>query len=337
VTKLAIVILNWNGQKYLSQFLPALLRFIPDYAEVIVADNASFDNSVSFLKETYPSIRIIQNSENGGFSKGYNQALQQIEAEYYCLLNSDIEVTENCIEPVVDLLDNNPDVAVVQPKLLSYKNRECFEYSGASGGFIDYLGYPFCRGRVFENLEKDNGQHNDAIEVFWATGAAMFVRSNIFHKLNGLDEDFFAHMEEIDFCWRVKNLGYKIMVEPKSLIYHIGGGTLPKNNSKKTYLNFRNNLFLLQKNLPSKNIFPVFLVRFPLDLIAAFFFLFQGHFNDTWSVFRAQLSFLRQFPKMKRKRLNINPQVYKQTFQESIVFNRYIKKRTKFDGKNLTS
>jgi len=336
MTKLAIVILNWNGQKFLSQFLPALLRFTPDYAEVIVADNASCDNSVSFLKETYPTVRIIQNNENGGFSKGYNEALRQIEAEYYCLLNSDIEVTENWIEPVTDLLDNHPDVAVVQPKLLSYKNKEFFEYAGASGGFLDFLGYPFCRGRVFENLEKDNGQHNSAMEVFWATGAAMFVRSTIFHKLNGLDEDFFAHMEEIDFCWRVKSLGFKVMVEPKSVIYHIGGGTLPKNSARKAYLNFRNNLFLLLKNLPKSRLFPVFLARFILDHIAALFFLFQGHIKDTWAVYRAQLSFVRQFRKMKRKRNNINPLAYKQTYQKSIVFGYYFMKKKRFNGKNFT-
>jgi GT2 family glycosyltransferase len=335
VTKLAIVILNWNGQKYLSQFLPALLNYAPAYSEIIIADNASTDNSVEFLKNEYPSVRIIKNKNNGGFSKGYNAALKQVEAKYYCLLNSDIEVTKNWIEPIVALLDENSDVAVVQPKLLSLTDKDRFEYAGASGGFLDYLGYPFCRGRVFENLENDNGQYDNAMEVFWASGAAMFVRSNIYHELNGLDEDFFAHMEEIDFCWRVKNLGYKIMVEPKSQIYHIGGGTLPKNSSKKTYLNFRNNLFLLQKNLPRKNIFPVFLVRFPLDIVAALFFLFQGNYRDTWAVFRAQLSFLRQFRKMKKKRVNINPLVYKQSFQKSIVFYRYIKKKTKFDGKEL--
>jgi len=335
VTKLAIVILNWNGQEFLSQFLPALVQYSPEYAEIIVADNASTDNSVSFLSTNFPNIRIIQNNENGGFSKGYNDALSQVDAEYYCLLNSDVEVTEHWVEPVISLLDNNPDVAVVQPKLLSYKNKQQFEYAGACGGFIDYLGYPFCRGRVFEYLETDTGQYNDAIEVFWATGAALFVRSKVFHTLNGLDELFFAHMEEIDFCWRVKNAGHKIMVEPKSVIYHVGGGTLPKNVSKKTYLNFRNNLFLLLKNLPKNKLLPVFLLRFPLDAIAAVFFLFQGHFKDTTAVFRAQLSFLRQYRTMKRKRRHINEIVYRQTFQKSIVFRHYLKKRKQFNGKNL--
>ena len=332
MAKLAIVILNWNGQKFLAQFLPALMKYSPEYSEVIIADNGSKDHSVEFLKTNFPTIRIIQNSENGGFSKGYNDALRQIDAEYYCLLNSDVEVTENWVEHVVSLLDNCPEVAVVQPKLLSYFNKDQFEYAGACGGFIDQLGYPFCRGRVFGCLETDNKQYEDAIEVFWASGAALFVRSAVFHALNGLDEDFFAHMEEIDFCWRVKKTGYKIMVAPKSVVYHVGGGTLPKNSARKTYLNFRNNLFLLLKNLPKKKILPVFLLRFPLDAIAAIFFLFQGHLKDTTAVFRAQLSFLRQYGKMKRKRNTMNEQVYKQTFKKSVVFEHYIKKRNQFNG-----
>ena len=335
MAKLAIVILNWNGQKFLSQFLPAIIQYAPPYSEIIIADNASSDDSISFLKTHYPSVKIIQNNENGGFSKGYNDALQHIEAEYYCLLNSDIDVTEHWIEPVIELLDRQPEVAVVQPKLLSFVNKNHFEYAGACGGFLDYLGYPFCRGRLFEHLEEDTGQYNHAIEVFWATGAALFVRSAIFHQLKGLDEDFFAHMEEIDFCWRVKGLGYKIMVEPKSVIYHVGGGSLPKDNSRKTYLNFRNNLFLLLKNLPKEKLLSVFIIRFPLDWVAAIFFLLQGHVKDTWAVFRAQLSFLRQFRKIKQKRAHINKDVYKQTFQKSIAFQYYIKKKTLFNGDNL--
>jgi len=335
VAKLAIVILNWNGQKFLAQFLPALVKYAPVYSEIIVADNASADHSVEFLKTEYPTIKIIQNNENGGFSKGYNEALRQIEAEYYCLLNSDVEVTENWIEPIVALLDDNPDVAVVHPKLLSFAHKTQFEYAGACGGFLDYLGYPFCRGRVFESLEQDTGQYNEAMEVFWATGAALFVRSSVFRAANGLDEDFFAHMEEIDFCWRVKSLGYKIMVEPKSVIYHVGGGTLPKNSARKTYLNFRNNMFLLLKNLPKNKLFPVFLLRFSLDQIAALFFLLRGHWKDTRAVYRAQLSFLRQFRKMKQKRRNINAQVYRQTYSKSVVFGHYIRKKTRFNGSSL--
>jgi GT2 family glycosyltransferase len=335
VAKLAIVILNWNGQKFLAQFLPALFQFSPEYSEIIVADNASTDNSIAFLKTNFPDIRIIQNNENGGFSKGYNKALRQIDAEYYCLLNSDVEVTEHWVEPIISLLDNHPEVAVVQPKLLSFANREQFEYAGACGGFIDYLGYPFCRGRVFDCLEHDTKQYENAIEVFWATGAALFVRSTVYHALNGLDEDFFAHMEEIDFCWRAKNLGHKVMVEPKSVIYHVGGGTLPKNSSRKTYLNFRNNMFLLLKNLPKKKILSVLLFRFPLDMLAAFFFLLQGHWKDTTAVFRAQFSFLKHYYKIKRKRSHINENVYKQTFQKSIVFEYYLKNKKQFDGISL--
>lgn len=330
--KLAIVILNWNGHKLLSQFLPKVIEHTPTYAEVIIADNASTDNSIAFLKEHYPLLKIIQNKENGGFAKGYNDALEHVDAEYYCLLNSDIEVTENWIDPIINLLDNNPEVAVVQPKLLSFTHKNQFEYAGASGGFLDCLGYPFCRGRIFEHLEEDTGQYDNAMEVFWATGAALFVRSNLFHKLKGFDDDFFAHMEEIDFCWRVKTLGYKVMVEPKSVIYHVGGASLPKNSARKTYLNFRNNLFLLLKNLPKRNLLPVFLIRFPLDHIAAFFFLLQGHWKDSWAVFRAQLSFLRQFRKIKHKRKDINSEVYKQSFQKSIVFEHYIKKKTTYNG-----
>jgi GT2 family glycosyltransferase len=246
-----------------------------------------------------------------------------------------VEVTENWVEPIIAMFENDPDVAVVQPKLLSFNYRLEFEYAGACGGFIDYLGYPFCRGRVFEDMECDERQYDNAMEVFWATGAALFVRSSIFTALSGLDEDFFAHMEEIDFCWRVKNSGYKIMVEPKSKIYHVGGGTLPKNSAKKTYLNFRNNLFLLLKNLPKRKILPVLLLRFPLDFIAALFFLFQGHWRDTLAVFRAQLSFLRQYRKMKRKRGHINELVYKQTFKKSIVYEHYLKKKKEFDGIHL--
>jgi len=335
VAKLAIVILNWNGQKFLAQFLPILIKFAPEYTEVIIADNASTDNSIAFLKTNFPFIRIIQNNENGGFSKGYNEALRLIDAKYYCLLNSDVEVTENWVTPIISLLDSHPEVAVVQPKLLSYNDKKKFEYAGASGGFIDHLGYPFCRGRVFESLESDNGQYDDPIEVFWATGAALFVRSAVFHALNGLDELFFAHMEEIDFCWRVKNLGYKVMVEPKSVVYHVGGGTLPKNSAKKTYLNFRNNMFLLLKNLPKKKLLPVFLLRFPLDNIAAIFFLLQGHWRDTVAVYRAQLSFLKHFSRIKQKRTPINEEVFNQTFRKSIVFEHYIKKKTRFNGKTL--
>lgn len=246
--KTAVVILNWNGRKFLKKFLPDVIKFSKKDAEVIVADNASTDDSVAVLKADFPEIRIIENKSNGGFAKGYNQALKLIDAEYYILLNSDIEVTENWINPVIELMESDKNIAACQPKIRSYHEKEKFEYAGAAGGFIDKFGYPFCRGRIFQSLEEDKGQYDDTVEIFWATGAALFIRAELYHKLGGMDDDFFAHMEEIDLCWRLKNEGYKIMYCPKSTVYHVGGGTLPTSSSWKTYLNFRNNFFLIYKN-----------------------------------------------------------------------------------------
>lgn len=330
--KLAIVILNWNGEKYLRQFLPILLKSVPSYAEVIVADNASTDGSVTFLRETYPNIKVILHPQNGGFSKGYNEALKQIDAEYYCLLNSDIEVPEHWVEPVMELFDSDSNIAAIQPKILSYHQRNQFEYAGAAGGFIDKYGYPFCRGRVFDTLEEDRHQYDDAIPVFWATGAALFVRSSVYHQLGGLDEDFFAHMEEIDFCWRIRKSGFQIMVEPKSHVYHIGGGTLPKNNSRKTFLNFRNNLFLLQKNLPKNRLFITFATRAVLDNIAAFSFLLKGNTGDFLAVYKAHAAFLRQRKQMKAKRTGNEEKAFKYIWPSSIVFSNYIRQKKHFNG-----
>ena len=334
-TRLAVVILNWNGKKYLEKFLPVLLQYCPEYAEVIVADNASSDDSVSFLQENYPRLRIIRNNFNGGFSKGYNDALKLVDSEYYCLLNSDIEVTANWIDPIIMQMDADPMIAAVQPKLRSYVNRDFFEYAGASGGFLDKFGYPFCRGRLFESVEKDNGQYDDPIEVFWATGAALFVKSEIYHRVGGLDEDFFAHMEEIDFCWRIKNKGYKVMINPSSVVYHIGGGTLPKNNELKTYLNFRNNLFVLLKNLPSNRLFVTFFVRFFLDKVAAMLFLAQGHGKDFLAVYKALFAFLKNFKRMKRKRGGGAKEAFADTCKHSIVFVHYIGRKRFFNGKKF--
>lgn len=335
MTKLAIVILNWNGRKYLEQFLPSLMRFLPDYAEIVVADNASSDDSVSFLKAQYPSIRILEHTENEGFAKGYNHALQNVEAQYYCLLNSDIEVTEHWIEPIIEQMDGNEKIAAVQPKLLSYYKRDEFEYAGAAGGFVDKYGYPFCRGRVFSNVEKDHGQYDSEMDIFWATGAAMFVRSDVYHTMGGLDADFFAHMEEIDFCWRIKNAGYKIKMNPNSVVYHIGGGTLPKNNSFKTYLNFRNNLFLLLKNLPEERLRKTFIVKFFLDQIAAVFFLMQGHFKDFTAVYKAMRDFYKQYDYCKAKRNTLPKLAFSDTYPKSIVFLHYFKHKKVFDGKSF--
>ena len=334
--KVTIVILNWNGEKFLKDFLYPLIRHTPSWAEIIVADNASTDNSVAFVREHFPQVRIILNEKNYGFAQGYNVALKQVDAEYYCLLNSDIEVSPNWLEPIIDFLDKNSEVAVCQPKLLSFYDKDFFEYAGASGGFIDKYGYPFCRGRLFNTLEKDTGQYNDAIDIFWATGACMFVRSSIYHELGGLDDDFFAHMEEIDFCWRVKNTGLKIMCCPDSIVYHVGGGTLPKKSSRKTFLNFRNNIILLYKNLPKRRLLWVFFVRFILDNIAALRFLFDSGFGDFAAVYKAHFSFYASIRKNFRKRKGIKHSHASQIYNRSIVIDYYLHRKSHYSDLELS-
>ena len=336
MAKLAIVILNWNGKRFLEQFLPVLEQYLPDYAEIVVADNASSDGSVAFLRENHPSVRLLEHSENEGFARGYNHAFEHIEAQYYCLLNSDIEVTPHWVEPVIEQMDADERIAAVQPKLLSYYQRDHFEYAGASGGFVDKYGYPFCRGRVFSNVEDDHGQYDDVADIFWASGAALFVRSDVFRAMGGLDADFFAHMEEIDFCWRIKNAGYKIKVNPQSVVYHIGGGTLPKNNSFKTYLNFRNNLYLLLKNLPEERIARTLTVKFFLDQVAAVFFLLQGHFKDFVAVYKAMIHFYANYKKCKAKRNTLPKLAFTDTYPKSVVFLHYFKRKKIFDGKSFS-
>ncbi|MBR6175607.1 MAG: glycosyltransferase family 2 protein [Bacteroidales bacterium] len=336
MSKLAIVILNWNGKRFLERFLPTLLRTLPDYAEVVVCDNASKDDSVAFMKEHFPQVKLLLNERNEGFARGYNLALQRVEAKYYCLLNSDIEVTDGWIEPVIEQMDANEKIAAVQPKLRSFDRRDEFEYAGASGGYIDKYGYPFCRGRVFSNVEKDRGQYDDVIDIFWATGAAMFVRSDVYHLMEGLDGDFFAHMEEIDFCWRIKNLGYKIKVNPASVVYHIGGGTLPKNNSYKTFLNFRNSLYLLIKNLPEERLAKTLILRFFLDQVAAFSFLAQGHFRDFTAVYKAIFTFARTYKQFYAKRNTFPKLAFQDCYPESVVKLHYLKRKKIFDGKSFS-
>ena len=328
--KTAVVILNWNGREFLEKFLPSVIEFSKDDAEIIIADNASSDDSLDFLKNNYPSLRVIKNLENGGFAKGYNDALKQIEAEYYILLNSDIEVTSNWIAPVIKLMDEQPDIAACQPVIRSYHEPEKFEYAGAAGGFIDKYGYPFFRGRIFQSIETDSGQYNDTTEVFWATGACLFVRAKLYHDLKGLDEDFFAHMEEIDFCWRLKNTGYKIMVCHESVVYHVGGGTLPKKSSFKTYLNMRNNIAMLYKNLPPSRLFRVLAVRLFLDMIASIKFLIDGGFRDFFAVTRAYGSFYTKIGKHRHKRRNMVHNKVSQIYRGNIVFAYYLKRKKKF-------
>ena len=247
--KIAVVILNWNGVKLLEQFLPSVIQFSED-ATIYVADNDSTDNSVEFVQQNFPTIKIVKNTGNHGFAKGYNDALKHIDAEIYALVNSDIEVTENWLKPILETFENEKQTAIIQPKILDFKNKENFEYAGAAGGFIDKYGFPFCRGRIFETLEKDNGQYDDNSELFWASGACFFIRKKVYHELGGFDESFFAHQEEIDLCWRAANEGHIIKYNYQSLVYHVGGATLQQGNPKKTYLNFRNSLLMLVKNLP---------------------------------------------------------------------------------------
>jgi GT2 family glycosyltransferase len=332
--KTAVVILNWNGKELLKKFLTTIIERSKHCAEVIIADNASTDDSVKFLNENFPDLRIISFSENHGFAGGYNKALKEIEAEYFILLNSDVEVTEQWIEPVISFMEKNTEVACCQPKIKSWNDKHLFEHAGAAGGFIDKYGYPFCRGRMFLTLEKDTFQYNDVKEIFWATGACMFIRSKVFHEMNGFDEEFFAHMEEIDLCWRMQNKGYKIYCVPQSEVYHVGGGTLPKNNPRKTYLNFRNNLMMIHKNLPSSTLLFVFFFRLILDGIAGIKFLFEGGVKDCAAVIKAHFYFYSHYSGRKqiRKAAQQSVKIHnkKNIYQHSIVYDYFIKGKRNF-------
>lgn len=299
--KVSIVILNWNGRNYLEQFLPAVLATRYPRFDVIVADNASTDDSLSFLRQQYPEIRCLQFPRNYGFARGYNEALQQITSDYYVLLNSDVEVMPGWLTPMVDLLEAHPEIAACQPKILSWHKRDQFEYAGAAGGWLDKYGYPFARGRIFDVTETDNGQYDHAAPVFWASGAAMFIRAEIYHKAGGLDPYFFAHQEEIDLCWRIQLLGYEIWACPQSVVYHVGGGTLPRGNSLKTYLNFRNNRIMLSKNLPLKKKIWILPVRNLLDAVSAWKGLLSGDGGYFVAIIRAHLAYYKWWLFYQRK------------------------------------
>lgn len=333
--KTAVVILNWNGTKFLRQYLPSVVDYSLPSAEVFVIDNASTDESIAFIEQHYPQIHIVKNDKNYGFAQGYNEGLKHIEAEYYCLLNSDVEVSPAWLDSIITFMDTHKEVAVCQPKLLSYLHKDEFEYAGAAGGFIDKYGYPFCRGRLFTCMEKDKGQYDDIAELFWATGACMFVRSDIYRSLGGLDDDFFTHMEEIDFCWRVKNAGYRVMCYPKSVVYHYGGGTLQTGSPKKTYYNFRNNLIMLYKNLPTHRLFPVFCMRFFYDIIAALRFLFDSGIRDFFAVFKAHLSFIKGFKKSVAKRRMLQNKPYcTKMYKKDIILQYFFLKKKKYSDLN---
>ena len=328
---IAVVILNWNGKQWLEKFLPTVIEK-SSMANIYIADNASTDDSVSLIENNFPSVKIIQNQLNEGYAKGYNDALKDLKEKYFVLLNSDIEVTDNWIEPIINLMEENPNISACQPKILVYNNKDSFEYAGASGGYIDNLGYPFTRGRIFDEIEPDNNQYDDVKEIFWASGACFFVRADHFNEVNGFDNDFFAHQEEIDLCWRLKIKGYQIMAHPRSVVYHVGGGTLDDSSPFKTYLNFRNNLFMLTKNLNFLSLLITLYFRLPLDGIAAVTLLKKKNgFLHLLAVLRAHLVFYVSIPRLLFKR-QINTAktnlVGKMGF--SILVKYYLEGKTKF-------
>ena len=328
--KTAIVILNWNGKKLLEQFLPSVISHSNE-ATIYVADNASTDDSVNFIKSNFPSVQIIQNTENGGFAKGYNDALKDIDADIYCLLNNDVEVTENWLSPIISIFKSDPNTIIIQPKILDYKHKSYFEYAGAAGGFIDKFGYPYCRGRIFNTVEKDENQYDEINNIFWASGACFFIRKNAFVTLNGLDEAFFAHMEEIDLCWRAKNLDYDIKYIGTSTVFHLGGATLNNTNPRKTYLNFRNSLFMLTKNIPKGQVFYIVFIRLFLDGIAGIRFLITGKFSHFIAVIKSHFSFYWHLPKLLKQRKTLQQKKkYYQT--KSIVWSYFVDNKKTFNS-----
>lgn len=331
MSKIAVVILNWNGKDLLEKFIPSIIQYSnPEIADIYVADNASTDLSIEFVKQHFPSVNIIQNNVNGGYAKGYNDALKQIKADYFALVNSDIEVTENWLEPILEYFNLNKNTAIIQPKILDYKNKQYFEYAGAAGGFLDKFGYPFCKGRIFDTVEIDHLQYDKIADIFWASGACFFVRSDVFFQLKGFDEMYFAHQEEIDFCWRAKNFGYEIKFIPNSVVYHVGGATLSSYNPKKTYLNFRNSLITLVKNLPKDKIVMVIFVRLILDGIAGLKFLFELQPKHTLAVLKAHYSFYKNISKTLDKRKETPHKTSKYYYTINIVYQYYIKKKKIF-------
>lgn len=332
--KIAIVILNWNGAHMMRTYLPTVIKNSPE-AEVIIADNASSDDSLKMLASDFPEIRTIVLDKNYGFAEGYNKAFKQVEAEYYLLLNSDVDVPEGWLAPLLDFMESHPEAAACQPKLRAIKDRNSFEYAGAAGGFIDKYGYPFCRGRIFETVEKDHGQYDRNMEILWATGACMMVRSKDYWDAGGLDGRFFAHNEEIDLCWRIRLLGRKIYCVTDSVAFHLGGGTLPKGNPRKTFLNFRNNLTMLYKNLPDSELHHVMRIRFFLDWLAAFQMLILGR---SLGDFKAVIRGRREFNRWKhdfdndRKHIQTTRKVNRipEIFEKSLLWQYYAKGKKLF-------
>lgn len=329
--KTKVVILNWNGEKHLRQFLPSVVASTPKDVGIVVADNGSTDNSVEMLEKEFPCVEILKMSQNYGFAGGYNRALKEIDADIYILLNSDVETPQGWVEPLLSSLNENPQVAAVAPKLRAFRQKDAFEYAGASGGYIDFLGYPFCRGRILRHTEKDTAQYDDSREVFWVSGAAFCCRAKVFHQMGGFDEEFFAHMEEIDLCWRMQLAGYQVRIVPQSVVYHLGGGTLQVDSPNKVYFNHRNNLAMLYKCSTSYQRFWVAILRPFLDFLAAISYLLQGHYKNAWAVARAWKTFLEWHPRLKRQRKEI--QRGKQTIGNQNIYRGSIVLRYMFGRK----
>lgn len=331
--RVAVIILNWNGEKLLREFLPSVVRNTnAELGRVVVVDNHSTDGSWKCLEKEFPEVERVLFEENFGFAGGYNRAIEMIEAEYVVLLNSDVEVAPGWLEPLVAVLDRDEKVVAVQPKILAYREKDKFEYAGAAGGYIDYLGFPFCRGRMLDTTERDNGQYDDEVEIFWATGAALCIRRERYCLAGGLDEAFFAHMEEIDLCWRLKNEGGVLKVVPTSVVFHLGGGSLPMNHPRKLFLNYRNNLLMLYKNLGEKQRSKVFFIRGLLDMMAAGLFLLKGEFTNARSVIRAYKAFYKMKKTYGKKE---NPVDITGIYQQSIVLAYFLRGKKKFSDLNF--
>ena len=330
MNKTAIIILNWNGLDYLKMFLGTVVKHSCDSNTIVcVADNGSSDGSAEWIAGNFKDIKLIRFNKNHGFAEGYNLAINQLDAKYFVLLNSDIEVTLGWLQPLVSYMDINPDVASCQPKILSYNRKDHFEYAGAAGSFIDKYGYPFCRGRIFDYVEKDIGQYDSEIDVFWSSGACMIVRKEAWEKCGGFDAGFFAHMEEIDLCWRFNKAGYRVSFIPGSVVYHVGGGSLPYDSPFKTYLNFRNSLFLLYKNLPDNKLHTFLFIKKLLDGLAAIMFFLKGNFGSFRSVWKAHIDYYKNIKELKVKRKMVKKLEVTHSpamiLNKSIVFEFYVK------------
>ena len=340
--KVSVIILNWNGEALLEEFLPSLIAYTPEnMADIIVADNGSTDGSIAFLKEKFPSVRLMEFDKNYGFAEGYNMAISQTDSTYTVLLNNDIEVTANWLDAPIQALEADPQLAGVQPKILAQKDKKKFEYAGAAGGWIDCYGYPFCRGRVLHIVEEDNGQYDQPADIFWASGACLFIRTEVFKKEGGLDARFFAHQEEIDLCWRLRARGYRLACTPQSVVYHVGGGTLKAESPRKTFLNFRNNLLMVYKNIPADRLQSVMRLRFWLDYLAMAKLLLTGHFGNALAIVKARIAFRRlkkAYAPIRAVNLSktiVNP--IPEISSKSLIFNFYFKGKKRFDEITVTS